>query len=303
MKKKKLTIKIFSLCLMIILCVYVIFFGLKKANNYEIYGKQTIKTKIYTVWHIETFEGGGKSRIDYLKKTARALEKENDGVLFMISKIEPKNLQSELETSTPDIISFGFGVGQLVAPILTEFNITYNVRDELISSGTFSNKILAIPYIVSGYALIEHSANFKQLLCGTNGYTSPENVCNSLNLNAKNVESQYEAYKQFVNNKDNALLGTTRDVYRVENLNNIGRTNAQITPVDCYTDLIQYIGKTKSDNITDMFIKNLLCEKNQQTLVDYSLFSALSNKLYFSNIYNDMENAILKAKIPNCFNV
>ena len=112
-KFKKFWFYIISAVLMIVLGVYVCFFAIKKARNYEIYSELSVNTRIYTIWHIETFEGGSKARVDYLKSTAKTIEQQNLGTLFYIKTIKPENLQSELEVTKPDIVSFGFGVGKI----------------------------------------------------------------------------------------------------------------------------------------------------------------------------------------------
>lgn len=303
MKKfKSVWFKVLNVILVISLSVYVCIFALHKARNYEIYSEPSIETKIYTIWHIETFEGGGKARIDYLKNIAKTIEKENTGVMFIVKAIKPENLATELEVSSPDIISFGFGIGEIVLPYLTNLDSTYNVRDELVESGMFNNKVYALPYIISGYAEIKHSELSSTFMCGTNKYTKPENIYSNLNLTPTKTESQYEAYKHFVYNKDAHLLGTARDVYRVNNLNNIGRTNATIKPVNNYTDLLQFIGLTKADEITNKFISLTFNESNQTGLTEYSLFSALHNNIYNLGIYSDMENAIFTCQIAKVFN-
>jgi len=301
-KFKKYWFYIVNVILMVILGVYVCCFAIKKTRSYEIYSEPSINTKIYTVWHIETFEGGSKARVDYLKSTAKTIEQQNLGTLFYIKVINPENLESELSASKPDIISFGFGVGQVVLPNLLNLDNTYNVRDKLIESGMFNNKVYALPYIVSGYAEIKHSELSSTFLCGTSKYVKPQNIYSSLNLTPTNKESSYEAYKHFVYNKDAILLGTARDVYRVNSLNNIGRTNAIIKPINTYTDLLQYVGLCVNDNITNKFVELLLNKENQLSLTNYSLFSSIHNKLYNLGIYNDMENAIYNAKIAKVFN-
>jgi hypothetical protein len=104
-----------------------------------------------------------------------------------------------------------------------------------------------------------------------------------------------------VYNKSVSLIGTGRDVYRVNNLNLTGRLNAIITPISNYTDLIQYIGSSQNDEITKLFISSLLSPEYQAKLTEYSLFSALNTKIYTQGIYNDMENAIFKAIVPSVF--
>lgn len=302
MKKiKRHWFKIVSIILILILSIYILSVGVKKVRNHEIYKEPSPETKIYTIWHIETFEGGGKSRLDYLKNVARSIEKDNPGVLFFIKQIDVNNLQSELESSAPDIISFGYGVGKIVLPYLQPFESTFDIRDELIASSTFNNKLYALPFIVSGYAMITHGEFTENFHCGTTGFTKPEMIYNDYQISLTEIESQYEAYKDFVYNTDVTLLGTGRDVFRVNNLNKIGRANAIITPIDSYTDLIQYIGVTKMDENIAMFYSSLLSDEMQYTLSEYSLFSSKYDKIYFSGIYNDMEDAIFSCKVPNVF--
>ncbi|MBQ8615775.1 MAG: hypothetical protein IJ415_04340 [Clostridia bacterium] len=299
---KKHWLKILSAVLLVVVSCYVCFVGIKKARNYEVLKGAEKEQTIYTIWHVETFEGGGKARIDYLKTIARNMEKQDETVLFMIKTIDPRSLENELENSQPDIISFGFGVGKTILPYLSNFENTFDVRDELIESGSFGKLFYAVPYIVSGYAMFNHSANSTEFHVGTTNYTAPENIYNNLNLQPIENESQYEAYKDFVYDKNVTLLGTGRDLFRINNLNNIGRTNAMITPIDTYTDLIQYIGITNNNSVTQKFVELALSDTYQNTLVDYSLFSSKYNKLYHSGIYNDMEDAIMRCTVPNCFN-
>ena len=298
---KKHWFKILSVILICAISFYVLTFGIKKARNYEVLKGDDKQQTIYTVWHVETFEGGGKPRIDYLKTIARDMEKQDNQVLFMIKQIQPEKLSAELEVSQPDIISFGFGVGELVLPYLIAQENTFNVRDELIESGSFNKQFYAVPYIVSGYAMFNHSMDATEFHVGTNDYIKSENIYSSLNLQPKENETQYEAYKDFVYNKTVSLLGTGRDLFRINNLNNIGRTNAIINPIDTYTDLIQYLGIINSNKTTQKFLSLAISDNYQNTLSDYSLFSSKYNKIYHDGIYNDMEDAIMSCHIPNVF--
>ena len=294
--------KILSVILIVAISIYTLAFGIKKARNYEILKGNEKQQTIYIIWHIETFEGGGKPRIDYLKTIARDMEKQDNQVLFMIKSIDPEKLSAELEVNKPDIISFGFGVGEIVLPYLISQESSFDVRDVLISSGSFNKKFYAVPYIVGGYAMFNHSMSESEFHVGSNNFTRPQNIYSSLNLQPKENESQYEAYKDFVYSKKVQLLGTCRDLFRINNLNSIGRTNAMITPIDTYTDLIQYLGVINSNKTTQKFMHLALSSEYQNSLIDYSLFSSKYNKLYSSGIYNDMEDAIMSCQIPNCFN-
>ena len=64
---KKHWFKVLSVVLIGAISIYVLMFGMKRARNYEILKGDEKQQTIYTIWHVETFEGGGKARIDYLK--------------------------------------------------------------------------------------------------------------------------------------------------------------------------------------------------------------------------------------------
>lgn len=298
---KKYGFKILIILVITLLSCYVLFLGIKKSRVYEILKGENYEQKIFTIWHVETSEGGGKARKDFLLSIAKTLEKENEENLFMLRVIAHEKLSLELELSTPDIISFGFGVGQIILPYLHDLENTYDVRDELISSGSFNKKFYAVPFMVGGYAMFSHSNEAQEFHCGQNGFTKPNIIFENLNLSPNKKESQYEAYKNFANNKNVKLLGTSRDLFRVNNLNKIGRTNAMITPIDSYTDLIQYLGITNHNAVTEKFVSLAMSQEYQSKLVDYSLFSSLYNKIYYDGIYSEMEDAIYSCQIPNAF--
>lgn len=290
----------FVLVFTILLGFYVCGFAVKQVLNISVFAENLSELNVYTIYHVETFEGGGKSRIEYLKMVANEIEKAHSGTLFIIKKIDAEKLSIELENEIPDLISFGFGVGKIVLPYLKQFEHGYSVRDELIESGSFNNKLFAIPYIMSGYSLITNGESINNFYCGNNKYLKLNNLEIS-NKTTNFEENSYEAYKKFVNSKNSALLGTARDVFRVQNLISLGRIDANITPISEYTDLMQYIGVCKISVISNEFVSKLLETGNQIKLTDYSLFSSLYNKIYTKDIYSDMEDAILSCKIPNLY--
>ncbi len=299
---KKHWFKILSIIILTALCIYVPIFAIRKALDFEIYKEPEIETKIYTLWQVETFEGGSKARIEYLKAIARQIEDETPGVLIMVKAVSPDALETELQFSTPDMISFGTGVGKTILNYLKPLENTYDVRDELVESGKFNNILYALPYIASGYAMITHGTLTNNFHCGQNGYTAPENIFKNLNLTPIENESQYEAYKDFVYDKSVTLLGTGRDVFRVNNLNSLGRATAIITPVDSYTDLIQYFGVVKEDQITYKFLSYALEDERQKSLANYSLFACKNFKIYTDELYSKMEDAIFTCEVKNVFN-
>lgn len=299
---QKITLKFFLAVCICVVCVYVFAFGFKKAKQFVLYNKTTANSVVYNVWHIETFEGGSAPRINYLKKIAREIERQNPAVLFHIQQIDATKLADNLEAGLPDIISFGSGVGKLVLDKLETFESDFGVRKSLLDSGKFNGKIYALAYIVSGYAMFSHGEKEESIEYGTTGFVNPQKAIDNAKLPVKNFGTPFETYKNFVYHHNHALLGSARDVFRIDNLNKIGRTNASITPVDSFTDLVQYIGRTKTDKIINLFCNKMLSQTEQNKLADYHLFSTLNTKLYTDGIYSDMENAIFNCKIQNVFN-
>ena len=167
------------------------FFAIKRVRNIE-FKNEKKQQEIFTIWHVETFEGGGKARIDYLKRIAREMEKENNEVLFMIKQIDPRSLENEINSAAPDIISFGFGVGKIVLPHLQAQSETFDIRDELVESGSFNKSFYAVPFMVGGYAMFNHSALADEFHVGQNDYISPNEIYGNLNLTPKEIEGQYD---------------------------------------------------------------------------------------------------------------
>ena len=79
--------------------------------------------------------------------------------------------------------------------------------------------------------------------------------------------------------------------------------NLRICGINSYLEFIKQ-EKLKLSSVKvqqKSFLENVLSDHNQNSLTEYSLFSAKYNKIYNNGIYNDMENAIFKARIPNVF--
>ena len=287
------------LCLLFVM-IYTPLVAIKEARDYVIYSKPSIESKIYTIWHIETFEGGSKARINYLNTISRQLEKLHDGILFYIKSIKPEELTTELQVNTPDIISYGYGVGDLIIGKAKPFDKTYGVRDTLLDSGTWNGKLYALPYIASGYAIISHNEDSNNMIAGL-GYTNAKLAATVEERNISEYESQYEAYKHFVYDKTSTLIGTGRDVYRVTNLNSLGRLTASITPLNSFTDLIQYMSVFNLDEIITEYVESAVSSKMQSTLSSYHLYPVGYNKIYSTGIYSTMEDAIFISKTPRVF--
>lgn len=112
-----------------------------------------------------------------------------------------------------------------------------------------------------------------------------------------NSQTFYKAYESFVLNKANMLLGTQRDVFRMENRVLAGKeSDAIYEPIAEYTDLVQYVGviateKTKNSVCVD-FIKFLLEKKSQKQLADIGMFSVLGENIYENLPFSKLEQVV-----------
>ncbi len=289
---------------LIVLCVFVAFvitICLSSFNNLTLIGKNKNNLKIYELWHIESFEGGGANRQNYLNQLALAYEKQNPTQLFMIKKIEADQLENALKQSTPHLISFSEQVSKTVLPYLIEFDSEYNIQTNFIESAKYNGKLMALAFIASGYCYFTKSNSTTEHI-----YTANNNLHNATDListpiNNNQTLSSYECYSKFVNNKNIKLLGTARDLFRVKNLESLGRFNVTYEPVDTFTDLVQYLGATTNNNDILKFVNYILSDFNQLKLTNLSLFSTKHLKLYTEPTYMEMEHALKSCFVPNIF--
>lgn len=120
-------------------------------------------------------------------------------------------------------------------------------------------------------------------------------------------QSPYEAYESFALNNSVCLLGTQRDVFRMENrIQNGKEIDALLDPLANFTDLVNFIGILDGDEekvkASKEFIKFILSEKMQAKLASIGLFSPLNLKLYKEGYICTLEDAVInKIKIKNAF--
>ena len=296
--------KIFNLLLIVFFIAFGVFVCINKINNTSLINDTNKNLQVYELWHIESFEGGGKNRQNYLNQLALEYEKYNPGILFMIKSINPEQLENALKQNTPHLLSFSEQVAKIVLPHLTEFDMEFDIQDHYLESATYNGNLLAIPFIASGYCYFTKT-NSKDNLCIYTGNDSSHNATHlieSKNINNEQKLSSYQCYSKFVNSNNIKLLGTARDLFRIKQLENLGRFTINYQPISTFTDLVQYIGKSCNDKHVLKFINFIMNDLNQQKLVDLSLFSTKHLKLYSEPIYSAMETALTTCFVPNIFN-
>jgi len=295
--------KIINICLIVFFIAFSLLLCLNRFNHTPLIEGNNQTLKIYEWWHIESFEGGGANRLNYLKQLSLEYEKSNSTQLFMVKLIEHDQLDEALKFHTPHIISFSEQVAQIVLPYLKSFNSEYNIQDHYLQSATYNGKLMALPFIASGYCYFTKTSSNKQLKL----YTANNNMHNALSVlnneivNENKILSSYECYTKFINSTDIKLLGTARDLFRIKNLESLGRFNVTYEPVSSFTDLVQYLGITTNNKDVGKFIEFVISDTNQYKLSELNLFSTKHLKLYSDPIYSSMETALQSCHIPNIF--
>ena len=127
------------------------------------------------------------------------------------------------------------------------------------------------------------------------GFTSSFDYFLSKNVN---VNTQYDAYVDFISNKSVMLLGTQRDIFRLNGRVENGKlSDILIQPITSFTDLVQFIflsssaseGDSEKKNYCQMFIECIISEENQNKLSNVGLFSVCKNCTIKSGIMSDIE--------------
>lgn len=295
--------RIINIGLIVFFIAFSILFCLNKFNNTPLISGNNNNLQIYEWWHIESFEGGGANRQNYLNQLALNYEKENPTILFMVKSIESDQLEKALTQSKPHLISFSEQVAKIVLPHLKEFTNEYNIQNNFLESATLNGKLMALPFIASGYCYF--TKNNSQNL---NLFTANNNLHNALSLtsgeivNNNQTLSSYECYTKFVNSNNIKLLGTARDLFRIKNLESLGRFNINYEPVSTFTDLVQYLGKTVDNKDITKFIDFIMSDINQHKLTNLNLFSTKQLNLYTEPTYSIMEKSLSTCYVPNIFN-
>lgn len=110
-------------------------------------------------------------------------------------------------------------------------------------------------------------------------------------------QSPYQAYENFVLGKASMLLGTQRDVFRMENRVSAGKeSGARYEPIKEFTDLVQYLGILTNSkvkfSVCEKYLSFVLQEKQQKLLANIGMFSVTGAKLYDKSPLSELEKAI-----------
>ena len=123
-------------------------------------------------------------------------------------------------------------------------------------------------------------------------------------LIAKNIvdikcksQSPYQAYASFIAGESSVLLGTQRDVIRMQNRQMAGKENDVIyCALGKYCDLVQFVGICTSDkakySVLSAFVQFLLSDEIQNSLKDIGMFSINGKKIYKDGVFAELEKVL-----------
>jgi len=251
----------------VIICV-AIFLPIKDYNsansqNYE----------VLTLWHIDSFEGGVGSRASYLRKVAEQFEKSENCLITVVSETTDDALEKIRSGLVPDLISYSVGMGEV-------FSLANQLKSSPMSAGgEFDGKFFAACWAFGGYVKMIKKGSMPQKTVISKGlYTYPEIACyyNNIDFSAAEFLSPQRAFDLFRYNGDYALIGTQRDIYRLKRFID----DYEITPLSGFTDLMQYISVTSSDENKKIFAQKFvdyLLSDGQKNINDLGLMSVDKN--------------------------
>ena len=270
--KKLLKITAWVLLFLIIGLTFII-----PKNSYEKISNNSGYKGVITIWQIDSFEGGKGSRASFLKSVSNSFSKKYKGVLTLVSSHTVSSASKMINDGIiPDIISVGacgvdFSLYQKEVGNL-----------EVEGGGKNNNKRYFVPWAKSGYFKIVKGSGEKVIV--SEGEYNSSLIALALskeNFKSYKLLNVIDAFNEFLVSKDVTLIGTLRDVIRLQNRN----VDCEIMPLGEFCDLYQYAVITSKDKAyySRLFIDYLLSNSVQNKLTDISLLSVNLKGIYSDN--------------------
>lgn len=250
--KKIISIILFVACLVVMVLTPI--FAIPILKNNRFLTNETTYKGVINLWHIDTFEGGFGSRLNFLNNRAIEFEKQHKNTYIMVKNISEEQLIQNIENGVfPDMLSFGGKVSKHIKKYITAYTGSVSIREDILNSGVSGSEIWAVPWCMTGYTLIglnkflkndlsretilnnvydyttsivfnKKKNNLLSVVYGENGFQLPlfalykNNKKVGVNYNYSvntDVKTQITAYQDFVSEgKASILLGTGRDIFR-----------------------------------------------------------------------------------------
>lgn len=216
--------------------------------------KSEAQAVVLTLWNVDTFEGGKGSRTSFLGKIAAAYEKQNEGLMIMVSSRSIEGAKTAIESGElPDMISFG-SYFPYIEPIgepcvwCEGRYILYSLQEDF-SPANLSNTVIS-----------QGGNNQPLVAAALYGFTG-----------TPKVEESTTAYVKFLNGNYAYLLGTQRDACRFTSRG----VQVYAKLLEEFSDLQHSIALLKTENkkACEGFIRYLLSEKSQKLVSSIGMFS------------------------------
>ncbi len=273
MKIKEIIISLLLICSIVLTGVY----GKAKIKEEYSFEEKKEYKGILSLWQVDSFEGGVGSRKQFLLSVASSFEKQNDGVLIMVSNYSNEGVKEKFDEGIyPDIISYSSGVE---IPYATELSKSYHNL-----GGTINEKVYGAVWCRGGYVVIGNKKlvqdipdNIASAVVSQQSYTQPllSTYLDGISVESYIIQQPMDAYVSFVSGKYPYLIGTQRDINRLINrgFDFISR------PLTYYNDLYQYVSIMSKDSLkqayASKFIDELMGEKTQTKLKNIGLYSTV----------------------------
>ncbi len=265
-------LRVFISLILVFCFAFTLFVGKDKIKEQKEFKSPDEYKGIITLWQVDGFEGGTGSRKQFLLKVAREFERKNKGVLVMVISHTFTSAKENFDKGIyPDLISFSNG---LELKEIESLNISRTVE-----SAKIGDKIYATAWCRGGYALIKNpNAKDKEqnsIIVSQAEFTEPLTamLLEGLQFDQINVYKPMDAYVKFTENKNTYFLGTQRDIVR---LNNRGM-QVEISPLNAFNDLYQYVALTCMDKnkqvFAKRFVEHLVSDSVQNQLDKLCMFS------------------------------
>ncbi len=227
--------------------------------------------EILNVWHVDGFEGGTWSRRQFLAEVSKAFERKNN-VVVNISEYTVDGMENNFNQGIyPDVVSFSNGLN---------IDNLYRISLESSPNCQVDGKTFCVCWCKGRYALFSHTSQNQSksyqyaYAVSQKDYTIPlltrfENEVFSDYLQNKPLD----AYVDFISGKAEYLLGTQRDVYRL----NARGYSFEMEVLDGFSDLNQYLGITSKSNskipLAQKYLEYIISDDVQSKLYKIGLFS------------------------------
>lgn len=193
----------------------------------------------------------------------------------------------------PNFLQAGKVDGLIYAlPWCAGFYSLISTKAKLENAGKYSEDVCLADVVYEAsysYKVGKYEKTSVSLTFGSNGKLMPQNAIlaynknsivqeNGVDENAKN-QTQYSAYSKFVINEATILLGSQRDLFRIQNKQKQGKMeDVLVYPLTGYTDMVQFMLLSKNDNAlrkkyAEKFALYLIEEESQKAVEKIGMFA------------------------------